>query len=215
MDALTPAPHDDRPLHIIEDAYEHAFAALADPHAPPLDAVVWLCVHLSAVQHVVQRQLNRFLDGPDLSAFRRGGVQLERTLRTLEQLRSGDALVSNVDVGLVLRSLVDQVRAQAGHEHRLLLQLAEMLSPEGQRRLVADYERAMAHAPTRPHPHAPHGPLLGSLAFRVNGARDRIMDTLDSRPTPTPHRPRKPVKSSRWGDYLVGVSHIDSRRDRP
>ena len=157
MDALTPAPRDDRPLHVIEDAYEHAFAALTDPHAPPLDAVVWLCVHLSAVQHVVQRELARFVDGPDVAAFRREGVHLERTLRTLEQLECRDALVSNIDAGLVLRSLLDQVRAQADHEHRLLLQLAEQLSPREQRRLVADYERAIAHAPTRPHPHTPHG----------------------------------------------------------
>ncbi len=213
MDALTPAPRDDRPLHVIEDAYEHAFATLADPQAPQLDAVVWLCVHLSAVQHVVQRELARFLEGRDVAAFRRRGLQLERTLRTLEQLECRDALVSNVDAGLVLRSLLDQVRAQADHEHRLLLQLAERLSPPEQRRLVADYERAMAHAPTRPHPHAPHGRVLGALAFRINGSRDRIMDTLDSRPTPTPHPPRKPVRSSRWGDYLVGATHLDSRHD--
>jgi hypothetical protein len=214
MDAVNPAPRDDRPLRVIEDAYEYAFAALHDPHAPPLDAVVWLCVHLSAVQHVVQRELTRLLAGPEVDAFRRGGVQLEHTLRTLEQLDCGDGLVSHVDAGLVLRSLIDQVRAQADHEHRLLLRLAERLSADEQRRLVADYERAMANAPTRPHPHAPHGRLLGSLAFRINGSRDRIMDTLDSRPTPTPHPPRKPVKSSRWGDYLIGASHIDSRRDR-
>ena len=40
------------------------------------------------------------------------------------------------------------------------------------------------------------------------------MDTLDSRPTPTPHRPRKPIKSTRWGDYILGVSHTDARDER-
>jgi hypothetical protein len=213
MDAVAPGPRDDRPLHVIEDAYEHAFAALADPHAPQMDAVIWLCVHLSAVQHVVQRELARFLAAHELAAFRHGGVQLERTLRTLEQLESKDALVSHVDAGLVLRSLINQVRGQADREHLLLLQLAKRLSAPEQRRLVADYERALVHAPTRPHPHAPHGRVLGALAFHINASRDRIMDTLDSRPIPTPHRPRKPVKSSRWGDYLIGASHIDSRHD--
>jgi hypothetical protein len=49
--------------------------------------------------------------------------------------------------------------------------------------------------------------MLGWLAFRLNGPRDRIMDTLDSRPTPTPHLPRKPIKSTRWGDYFLGVTN--------
>lgn len=203
----------DQPLHVIEDAYERALAALDDPGAPPLDAVVWMCAHLAAVEHVVQRELTRYLDAPDVSAFRRNAVALERTLRTLEQLASGDALTSRVDGVSVRRAFLDQLQAQADHEHRLLDRLAERLSPAEQSRLVADYERALWHAPTRPHPHAPHGRLLGWLAFHLNGPRDRIMDTLDSRPTPTPHRPRKPIKSSRWGDYFLGVTNPGALRE--
>jgi hypothetical protein len=56
--------------------------------------------------------------------------------------------------------------------------------------------------------------MLGWLAFRLNGPRDRIMDTLDSRPTPTPHRPRKPIKSTRWGDYLLGVTNPGAMEKR-
>ena len=197
----------DQPLHAIEDAYDHALAALTDEHAPPLDAVVWMCAHLAALQHVVHREMTRLCNGPDVNAFRRSSLQLERTLRTVEQLACGDALTLNVDGGTVLRSLVTQLRAQAEQEHRLLDRLSECMPAAEQRRLVADYERALTHAPTRPHPHAPHGRMLGWLAFRLNGPRDRIMDTLDSRPTPTPHRPRKPIKSTRWGDYFLGVTN--------
>ena len=210
---INPAARTAAALQAIEDTYDRAFAAFTDPHAPSLDAVVWLCVHLAAVQHVVQPELVHFLDGPRVAAWRRGSVRLERTLRTLEQLGSGDALVSRVDVGRVLSSFVDQVRAHADQERDLLGQLAARLSEAEQRRLVAEYEKALTTAPTRPHPHAPHGRTLGGLAFHVNATRDRFMDTLDSRPTPTPHRARKPIKSTRWGDYLLGVLNPDARRD--
>jgi hypothetical protein len=174
-----------------------------------------MCAHLAALQHVVHREMSRLCDGADVNAFRRSSFQLERTLRTVEQLACGDALTLNVDAASVHRNLVAQLQAQAAHEHHLLDRLTECMPVAEQRRLVADYERALAHAPTRPHPHSPHGRLLGWLAFRLNGPRDRIMDTLDSRPTPTPHRPRKPIKSTRWGDYFLGVTNpgaFDKRR---
>jgi hypothetical protein len=216
MDGLTHGlTHRDQPLHVIEDAYQHALGALENPQAPPLDAVIWMCAHVAAVQHVVERHMARLLDGPEVSAFHRNCLRLERTLRTVEQLACGDALASRIDAPAVLNSLHSQLREQAEQEHRLLEKLAERLPAADQRRLVADYERALAHAPTRPHPHAPHGRMFGWLAFRLNGSRDRIMDTLDSRPTPTPHKPRKPIKSTRWGDYFLGVQNPGAMRDRP
>jgi hypothetical protein len=214
MDANSSTSRRDQPLHVIEDAYDHALGALGDEKAPPLDAVVWMCAHLAALEHVVHREMTRLCNGPDVNASRSGSFQLERTLRTVEQLACGDALTLNVDGETVRRRLVTQLRAQAEREHRLLDRLSACMPVDEQRRLVADYEGALAHAPTRPHPHAPHGRMLGWLAFRLNGPRDRIMDTLDSRPTPTPHRPRKPVKSTRWGDYLLGVTNPGAMEKR-
>ena len=113
-----PAARQDQPLHAIEDAYDHALGALSDEHAPPLDAVVWMCAHLAALEHVVHRELSRLCDGPDVNAFRRSSFQLERTLRTVEQLACGDALTLNVDAAAVRRNLIAQLRAQAEQEHR-------------------------------------------------------------------------------------------------
>jgi hypothetical protein len=214
MGDFTPTSRREQALHAIEDAYDRALNVLSDEHSPPLDAVVWMCAHLAALEQAVYRELSRRCDGPDVSAFRRSSFQLERTLRTVEQLACGDALTLHVDAAAVRRSLIEQLQAQAEREHRLLDRLSECMPVDEQRRLVADYERALAHAPTRPHPHAPHGRMLGWLAFRLNGPRDRIMDTLDSRPTPTPHRPRKPVKSTRWGDYLLGVTNPGAMEKR-
>jgi hypothetical protein len=212
--AAASAARQDQPLHAIEDAYDHALNVLGDGHSPPLDAVVWMCAHLAALEHVVHRELSRSCDGPDVNRFRRSSLQLERTLRTVEQLACGDALTLNVDAAAVRHNLIAQLKAQAEHEHRLLDRLSECMPVAEQRHLVANYERALAQAPTRPHPHAPHGRMLGWLAFRLNGPRDRLMDTLDSRPTPTPHRPRKPIKSTRWGDYFLGVTNPGALKDR-
>lgn len=83
---------------------------------------------------MVHPELARVLDGRVVTASPRGAVRLERTLRTLEQLHRGDALVSNVDATRVLDTLVVEVRPQADLEYRLLDELAERLSTDQQRR---------------------------------------------------------------------------------
>ena len=142
-----------------------------------------------------------------------GAVRIERLLRELEQQLTGDALAAHIEQTQLVRSLANELSAHVDNEHRLLDQLGDRLSPEEQQRVTAGYQRALAHGPTRPHPHAPHGPVLGGLAYRVNGPRDRMMDTLDSRHVPTPRQSRAPVKPSRWGDYLLGASHTATAND--
>jgi len=138
---------------------------------------------------------------------------IEQLLRVLEQQLTGDALAAHIDQKLLVRSLADRLVEYVEQEGRLLDLLRSRLSFEAQRDLAAAYQRALQHGPTRPHPHAPHGRMLSRLAYRLNGSRDRLMDTLDSRHVPTPHRSRSPVKASRWGDYLLGASHTGVDRD--
>jgi len=189
----------------IEDGHERAFAVLDDPNGSLLDAVVWLSAHLAAVQHVVRPAALRVLgDTPSVTALDRGTVRVERTVRSLEQLASGDGLAAGVDEGWLTRELTRAVNAQADREHRILGRLANDMPPKEQAELVAAYRRALEQAPTRPHPHTPHTGRWGALAFWVDARRDRIMDTLDSRHVPTPHRARAQVKTGRWSDYLLG-----------
>lgn len=200
------APHDpDRPLQEIEEAGSRVLALLVDPAAPPLDAVTWLSAHLSAVQHVLHPAVDKVLhDTSAVQALRRSTAHTEGALRLLEQSLSGDALVPSLDRQRTRQQLVEATREQTAQEQALLEQLAEQLPVQEQEQLVADYRNALAHAPTRPHPHAPHGAVLGRLAFWVNGFRDRAMDTMDARPVPSPRPvPPRPVRS-RWGDYLLG-----------
>jgi hypothetical protein len=200
-------------LRAVEDAPHQALAVLADPHAPLLDAVVWLSAHLSAVHHVVHPELCRRLGANSVDEVVAGARRLEHILRELEQQLTGDALAAHSDQAHLVQSLGNELTAHVAAERNLLSQLGERLSSEEQRHLVATYQRALAHGPTRPHPHAPHGQAFGGLAFRFNGPRDRLMDTLDSRHVPTRRRSRLTVKPSRWGDYLLGASRPNSDAD--
>lgn len=194
-----------RPLEDIQDARTGALALLDDTGVPPLDAVTWLSAHLSAVQHVLHPAVARVLhDRPAVAALRRSTTLIERSLRLLEQSLAGDAHIPALDRAAHRQALVASITAQAAAEQVLLDQLARTLPLEEQRRLVEDYQQALEHAPTRPHPHAPHGALLGALAFRVNGWRDRVMDTVDARRVPSPRPVPAPPVHSRWGDYALG-----------
>lgn len=201
------SPEQDRPLQVIGDTLDVALALLDDLSAGPLEAVMWLSAHLSAVQHVVQPAVRRTLDDrPAVRSLRDGATRIERTLRLLEQSLSGDGLVAGLDRNKMGHQLFELVMAQAGRERALLARLADRLTPDEQRELSGAYQRALERAPTRPHPHAPHGSVLGALAFRVNGGRDRLLDTLDARRVTTPKPAHAPVKWSRWGDYVLGGS---------
>ena len=70
--------------------------------------------------------------------------------------------------------------------------------------LEAAYAKALAGAPTRPHPHAPHRGPLGRLAFRVDAWRDHAMDVMDGRHAPVPRRMRTVREPGRWARYLLG-----------
>ena len=207
MSGQQSSPGQDRPLQGIEDTLDVALALLDDPSAGPLDAVIWLSAHLSAVQQVVQPAVRRTLDDrAAVRSLRVGAIRIERTLRLLEQSLSGDGLVAGLDRNKMGHELFDAVRTQAAGERALLIRLEARLTPDEQRELGGAYQVALERAPTRPHPHAPHGFLLGALAFRVNGWRDRLLDTLDARLVTTPKPHHAPVKSSRWGDYVLGGS---------
>jgi hypothetical protein len=196
----------------IEAAHERAFAVLDDPNGSPLDAVVWLSAHLAAVQHVVHPAALRVLgDTRAVAALGRGTVRVERTLRSLEQLVTGDGLAAGIDGGWLIRELTTSVNAQAAREHAVLRRLRDDMTPEEQRELITTYQRALEQAPTRPHPHTPHTGKSGALAFWVNARRDRIMDTLDARHVPTPHRARPQLNTGRCSDYLLGRRSPDSR----
>ena len=196
-----------QPLLILEDAHARLLDLVDHPQVRPMDGVVWFSAHLSAMNHVIHPAARKVLrDRETDEALRRGTVRIERILRQLEQLYCGDALGARLDGAWESHELLDRLSEQSQIEHKVLHRLAAELTVEQQEELLTAYRHALERAPTRPHPHTPHGRRLEALVFFVNARRDRIMDTLDSRPLPTPHPMRKVVKNGRWSDYVIGRS---------
>lgn len=194
----------DHPLaDALADAHNHAVTALTDGHA--LDAVVWLSAHLAAAQRTVHTAARR--EPQAARALERARVadrELELLLRRTEQHHAGDSLAAQLDEARLDRSLRRALDRHEIAEHELLLSLADALAPEAIDAVQGDYDAALRHAPTRPHPHAPHRGALGAAAFRIDAIRDRLMDTMDGRHVPLPRTPRVTVTPGRWGSYVLG-----------
>ena len=188
----------------LDDAHDRALAALAD--GKHLDAVVWLSAHVAAGQRAVHHAA-RDLSAAGrlaLSRARAADHDLEVVLRRAEQRYSGDSLAAQLDTARLERDLRTALDRHALAECELVTAIAEQLEAGVIDEVAASYDAALRHAPTRPHPHAPHRGLLGAVAFRVDAVRDRVMDTMDARHVPSPRVERQPRKPGRWGLYLLG-----------
>ncbi|HEU5033279.1 MAG TPA: hypothetical protein VFT62_00815 [Mycobacteriales bacterium] len=190
-------------LATVEEAHERALGALDSGEV--LDAVVWLSAHLAAVHRVIQPALRRI---PGESAARQRqrmlDLQLERLLRIAERRFSGDAQAAELSSDNLERGLRTALTDHAHAEHSLVAHLESVLSAEELAVLSSAYAAALQHAPTRPHPHAPHFGLLGMAAFRIDAWRDKLLDTMDSRHVPAPRVERHPSAPGRWARYLLG-----------
>jgi hypothetical protein len=95
----------------------------------------------------------------------------------------------------------------------VVAELSTRLAPGDQQALAQRLDRAMAAAPTRPHPHTPHTPMA-ALVAQIDAAVDRARDLMDNRTTCVPCRTRPPRAPGRWGSYLMGVPHPAHERPR-
>jgi hypothetical protein len=202
----------DRDLRsVVTHAEAEAQRLLDTAGTAPLDIVAWLSAHVAALERAVYPVAKHTL--PDGSAIvsqhREIITRLTRALRIIERHQSGDVLASGLNRDRMmagLRALVDEhVRA----ETQLVDRLVDTLTDSDQSSLMRAYEVALEHAPTRPHPHLHRGRLL----FRLDGLRDRLLDTMDGRHVPMPRLVKAHITPGRWGSYFMGQPHDPS--DRP
>jgi hypothetical protein len=78
--------------------------------------------------------------------------------------------------------LAQRLDSYRSAERVLVAWLEDQLPAEGRARLATKYQRALTHAPTRPHPRCPRTGPLRHVAFWLHGRWDRLLDTMDSRP---------------------------------
>lgn len=180
-------------------AHRGALAAMDDDRY--LDAVVWLSVHVAAMQRSVHRAARRSAALAELRAADRG---LEAVLRRVEQHFAGDALAAQLGESELDGALRRAFELHCRTERALLDELTESLPREQLAALAVAYAEAVRRAPTRPHPHVPHNGVLGAVAFRLDAWRDKMMDTMDGRHVPAPRHEPSRKTPGRWGRYLLG-----------
>ena len=188
----------------LDDAHDKALAALDE--GKHLDAVVWLSAHVASGERAVHHAARRLSGGARLALARARAADhdLEVVLRRAEQRYSGDSLAAQLDTVRLERDLRHALDRHALAECEVVTAIADQLDPGVLDEVAASYDAALRHAPTRPHPHAPHRGLLGAVAFRVDAMRDRVMDTMDARHVPSPRTERQTRTPGRWGLYVLG-----------
>jgi hypothetical protein len=125
-------------------------------------------------------------------------------MRGIEQYVQGDTNRPAESIGDLRRHLADLMAAHVRGEDELLRELEARISDSDRRELTERFERALRHAPTRPHPHlVRRGPFGGRAALRLAGRWDHLLDTMDSRAV-AGAPVRAPAPSGLWGWYLLG-----------
>lgn len=207
---LVEAAHQDA-LHLIElsGTGEAGHPQPSDPrqalHASDA-AVAAVSAHLSAMESVVYPEMAARLPGgrgrvADLSRLAR---RASSVMRGIEQYIQGDLNRPSTSVADLRRDLATLLGDHAVLEDELLRELAESLSEEERTELREHFADAMRHAPTRPHPHLGHSRVFGgSLAVRVLGRWDHLLDVMDAREV-AGAPVRAPAPAGLWGWYLLG-----------
>jgi hypothetical protein len=196
---------------VLTYAETEAQRLLGSTGAAPLDAVVWLSAHLAAVDHAVYPVVRRALPGGRalVAQHRAIASRLAHTLRTAESHHSGDVLAAGHNPSQLTDDLRSLVAEHVAAEAELVERLVEALADDAQAALATAYESALAHAPTRPHPHLHRGGVM----FWLDSVRDRVLDTMDGRHVPMPRTVKAHVTPGRWGSYLLGQPREDQTPD--
>jgi hypothetical protein len=174
-----------RPLAVFVGATQQAVEAVLDVADPDVGykAIARLSGHLAAMWRTVYPRADDQLDpgGQLRAACLSGAQEVERVLRTLERRLSGDIAAIGLPLTAAPALLAAQLATYRLAEGELIARIEDSLPAEGCERLAHAYRRALASAPTRPHPGTPHTGPLRHLVFWLHGRWDRLLDTMDSR----------------------------------
>lgn len=169
-------------------------------------AVAAVSAHLSAMEAVVYPEMARRVPGGRARVAELGRLarRCSSVMRGIEQYVQGDLNHPAHSVASLRRDLAALLAEHAKTEDGLLRELTERLSENDRRLLLDRFADAMRHAPTRPHPHLGHGGIFGgSLAIRLLGSFDHLLDVMDAREV-AGAPVRAPAPAGLWGWYLLG-----------
>ena len=173
--------------------------------------------HISAVEDVLYPAVRRLApDGRSATlAHLHAAREIERSMRQLEGSFAGDRYAVVTPRTELWSRLVTLFESHVQDEERLASRLdADLAEPERSAlatQLVARHEVA----PTRPHPNSPHSMRAGRLTHRLWSLADRAMDAMDNRLTASRAAVPRPIKNSRWTQYLLGRPQFEEPEQRP
>lgn len=181
-----PAPAGGHELTISIGVTHRAVATVlssADPDADHM-AIARLSAHLAAMRETVCPVARR-QPGPArqvLMTYLDSARELDWALRLLHCSLTGEAFAVRLDPNAICTSFQRYLGCYASAEGALVALLDERLPACDRDRIAARYRKALAHAPTRPHPRRPHTGAAYHVRFRLHGFWDRLLDVTDARP---------------------------------
>jgi len=189
--------------------FDAGSASYADPrqiHHAGDAAVAAMCQHLATADFVVYPDLVRVLPhaAGTVARLRAGAREMQPILRGVQQIAAGDTYAPGT-VAADLHGEFSAAISEHGQIEEDLLREYDEAAPAWRReRLVAEYERMLPRAPSRPHPYLfGRGPFAGRLGSQVLGRWDKVLDIMDSREVPWAPV-REPDEVGPWGAWLLG-----------
>jgi len=189
FDAGTPAAADPRQIHHAGDA-----------------AVAVMCQHLATADFVVYPDVVRVLPeaAGTVARLRAGAREMQPILRGVQQIAAGDTYAPGTAAAELRGEFSAAISDHGQIEEDLLREYDEAAPAWRRERLVAEYERMLPRAPSRPHPYLfGRGPFAGRLGGRLLGRWDKVLDIMDSREVPWAPV-REPDEVGPWGAWLLG-----------
>ncbi len=166
--------------------------------------------HLAALSAALlprARQHDRELVDQFIAQSRR----LELTLALTKAKLYGGAHAAHATWQRVWTDLDREFEATMMLESRIVARLVGRLEPEEMDGLALRLHRAELHAPTRPHPYAPHAGVTGRMSRRMLATVDRFWDTAEGRNIPEPPHPHDHSHDGLITHYLL--ADVDPEED--
>lgn len=185
-------------------------ATETDPRLPARRCtaiIATYCEHLAAMEMTVYSVARRRLpDGEQAVAVVEAlAHDAELVMREMEERIGGDRFAAAGPFAPLQDRFEAAFAAHVEAERALVGRLQGPLTPAEHGALGSRLDRALRHAPTRPHPYGPHTSRLTPLAFRLRALADHTLDVMDNR-RGADHPPPVPVRPGKWGAYLLGVA---------
>lgn len=173
-----------RPLSACIDAIRDTVQEVPEAAEPEAgyQAMARLSGHLAAMWRTVYPRAGQVEAGGELRAVCLSRArEAEWLLRRLECQLSGDVSAVGLPARAVCTALRQQLDSYWPAEQALVAWVEDRLPSHGREQVARAYQRALAQAPTRPHPRCPRSGPLRHLGFWLHSHWDRLLDTMDSR----------------------------------